>query len=53
METRTSYETKVILIAIANIIRKSGSLREVYDAIEATANAEGIVVRPWKNDSAD
>ena len=41
-----AYETKVLLIAIANIIRKSNCLEDVYKAIEEMANAEGIVLKP-------
>ena len=47
-ESGTAYQTKVLLIAIANIIRKSDNLKEVYGVIEKMANVEGIVVSPWK-----
>jgi hypothetical protein len=41
-----SYEAKVLLIAISNIIRKSNNLEEVHKAVEEMANAEGIVLQP-------
>ena len=42
-----AYETKVILIALAKIIRNSSSLSEVYEAVEEMANAEGVVLKPY------
>jgi len=44
-----AYETKVLLIAIANIIRKAKSMEEVYEAVEEMANAEGVVLKPMEN----
>ena len=41
-----SYETKVLLIALAKIVRKADSIKEIYEAIEEMANAEGIVLKP-------
>ena len=41
-----AYDTKVLLIAIANIIRKSDNKKEIYDAIKEMANAEGVVLEP-------
>jgi hypothetical protein len=41
-----SYETKVLLIAIAEIISKSDDIDEIYDAVAAMANAEGVVLQP-------
>ena len=41
-----AYETKVILIAIAKIIRKADNIKEIYEAIEEMANAEGVVLQP-------
>ena len=41
-----AYETKVLLIAIANIIRKSKNISEIYEAIEEMANAEGVLLKP-------
>ena len=41
-----AYETKVLLIAIAQIIRKADSIEEIYRAVEKMANAEGLVLEP-------
>jgi len=43
-----AYETKVILIALANIIRNSNNLSEVYKAVEEMANAEGVILKPYE-----
>ena len=48
-----SYDTKVILIAIANIIRKSKSIEEIYEAIVEMANAEGVVLKPLNEESKE
>jgi len=41
-----AYETKVLLIALAKIVRKADTIKEIYDAIEEMANAEGVVLKP-------
>ena len=41
-----AYETKVLLIALAKIIRKADNIKEIYEAIEEMANAEGVVLKP-------
>ena len=46
------YETKVILVAIAKIIRKADSIEEIYEAVEEMANAEGVVLKPIGEDKA-
>ena len=43
-----AYNSKVILIAIGEIIRKADSVEEVYDAVQAMANAEGVLLKPLK-----
>ena len=46
-----AYETKVLLIALAKIVRKADTIEGIYEAIEEMANAEGIVLKPLaKND---
>ena len=40
------YETKVLLIALAKIVSKADNIKEIYEAIEEMANAEGIVLKP-------
>ena len=46
-----AYETKVILIALAKIVRKADNIEEIYEALEDMANAEGIVLKPLKDES--
>ena len=50
METKgaenVAYETKVLLIALAKIVRKADNIKEIYEAIEEMANAEGVVLKP-------
>ena len=41
-----AYEAKVLLLAIAEIISKSKSIEEVYEAVANMANAEGVVLKP-------
>jgi hypothetical protein len=41
------YETKVILLAIAKIVRKAGNIKEVYEALEEMANVEGVILKPF------
>ena len=38
------YETKVILAAIADIIRTSKTLEEALERVARIANAEGIII---------
>jgi len=42
-----AYETKVIIIALSAVIRKSHSLEEVYDELIEMAKAEGIALKPF------
>ena len=39
-----SYETKALLIAIAEIISKSKTIEEIYRAVSKMANAEGVIL---------
>ena len=41
------YETKVVLVAVSNIMRKSKNLKEAHEALEEMANAEGVVLKPF------
>ena len=43
-ENPMSYETKVLLIAIAEIISKSKGVEEIYSAVQKMANAEGLIL---------
>ena len=38
------YETKVILVAVADIIRTSKTLDEAFARVARIANAEGVVI---------
>jgi len=43
-----AYETKVMLIALAEIAKKAGSVKEMYEAIAKMANAEGVILEPYE-----
>ena len=43
-----AYETKVILLAIAEIVFKADDVKEAYEAIRGIANAEGIVIKTYE-----
>ncbi|MCL2252837.1 MAG: hypothetical protein FWC09_00155 [Lachnospiraceae bacterium] len=40
------YETKVILVAVADIVQTSQTLDEAYERIARLANAEGVIIAP-------
>jgi len=42
-----TYETKVVLTAVAQIINKADDLEEVYKAVEKMANVEGLLLEPY------
>jgi hypothetical protein len=44
------YETKVILVAVADIIKTSKTLDEAFERVAKIANAEGVVVDSMKDD---
>ena len=48
-ENSVAYETKVLLIALAKIVRKADNIKEIYEVIEEMANAEGIVLKPLED----
>jgi hypothetical protein len=48
-----AYETKVILIAVLNTIRKAKDLREAYEEIAKMANAEGVLAEKWDNETGN
>ena len=47
-ELNVAYETKVLLIAISEIVCRAKNLREVHRAVEKMANAEGIVLESYE-----
>ena len=44
-ENKMAYETKVLLMAFANIVSKSNSIEEIYKAVQAMANVEGVMLQ--------
>jgi len=44
-----AYDTKVLLIAIAQIIKTSESKEEAYAILAKMANAEGVILEPLKD----
>ena len=45
-----AYETKVLLIAIGSLIKKSNSMEELYKEIAKMANAEGVILEPFNEE---
>ena len=45
-----AYETKVILVAISEIMKNAKSLKDAHAALAKMANAEGIVLEPLEED---
>ena len=43
-EALMGYETKVILVAVADIIQTSKTLDEAFERVAKIANAEGVVI---------
>jgi len=43
---KMAYETKVLLIAIAEIVSKADNIEEIYEAVSDMANAEGVILKP-------
>jgi len=41
-----AYETKVLLILVAQQIAKSKTIEEAYAAVQMAANAEGVQLPP-------
>jgi hypothetical protein len=42
-----AIESKMLLVAIGAIMRKSDSLEDAYKDIEAMANVEGVTLQPF------
>ena len=43
-----TYETKVVLNAVAQFIRKADTLEEAYDSVKEMANVEGLLLEPYE-----
>ena len=48
-----AFETKVILVAMAEIVKKSATTEEVYKALENMAKVEGIKLEPFREEDGD
>ena len=48
-----AYETKVILISLAEIAVKANDAKEVYKAIAKMANAEGVILKSYEEAKAE
>jgi len=48
-----AYETKVILISLAEIACKADSPKEIYKAIAKMANAEGVILKSYEEAKAE
>ena len=44
------FETKVVLIAMAKIVAKSKSVKEIYEALVDMANAEGVILKSYEEE---
>ena len=47
------YETKVILVAVADIIQTSKTLEEAFERVARIANAEGVVITKQEQTDKD
>ena len=48
-----AYETKVLLLALAEITLSKENAEEVYHAIAKLANAEGVILKPYGEAKAE
>ena len=48
-----AYETKVLLIALAEIVCKANNPKEIYKAIAKMANAEGVILKTYEEAIAE
>jgi hypothetical protein len=52
-EETMAYETKALLIAIANIMRLSKDMKQAYEALVEMANSEGVIVKPLEDENEE
>ena len=52
-ELNMAYETKVLLILMAEYALKANDVEEVYEAIKKMANAEGVILKSYTQAKAD
>jgi hypothetical protein len=43
-----AYETKTLLAAMASIVTKSKTVKEVYRELAKIANVEGVILEPYE-----
>jgi hypothetical protein len=43
-----AYESKILLAALASVVRKSKTVKEVYSELEKIANVEGVILEPYE-----
>ena len=43
-----AYETKVILLAVSEIIKSSKDLQDAHGRLAKIANAEGVILEPFE-----
>ncbi|MDR2713578.1 MAG: hypothetical protein LBB91_10750 [Clostridiales bacterium] len=48
-----TYETKAILISIAEIASRAKSVKEVYKAVAKIANSEGVLLQSYEEAKAE
>ena len=58
VELDMAYETKVVLIALARIVKAKAAIqsdkepyKDIYKEILTMANAEGVVLEPFDNEN--
>ena len=48
-----SYETKVLFLALGEIIKSSKTVKEAYERLAKIANAEGVIMEKFEEDEAE
>jgi len=48
-----AYDTKVLLISLAEIASRTNSTKAVYNAIANMANAEGVVLKSYEDKKSE
>ena len=48
-----AYETKVILISLAELALRTNDIEEIYDTISKMANAEGVILKSYDEAKAE
>ena len=48
-----AYETKVILISLAEIALRTSNVEEIYNTILKMANAEGVILKSYDEAKAE